>query len=162
MNDTPFRILVDRLKDGGELTLSESVTPESLDVSGKELAFEGPIAVDLVAYITDLWLIVDLSIQATAVLSCALCNEPMKYPIRLAHVIHEEALEGIKKGVFDGAHLIREAILLEIPFYPLCGITSCCNREEVKRYLKPASSSELADDARAAEEIGYRPFQDFL
>lgn len=162
MNDAPFRILVDRLREGGELTLSESVTPESLDVQAQGLAFEGPVAVQLIAYITDLWLIVDLSIQATAVLCCALCNEPMKYPIALSHVMHEEALEDIKKGVFDSAHLIREAILLEIPFYPLCGITSCLNRKVLERYLKPESSSELADDARAGEETGYRPFQNLL
>lgn len=147
----PFRIYVDRLRSGGEEAISETMTPSFLDLKeSDEILATKPLSVEGKAYVAGDFLILSLHIVAELKLKCALCNEFFSLRVDLPHFIHEEALDEIKHGVFDFGELVRETILLEIPFYPQCGGSECLNRESVEKYLKTKEDTE---------EEGYHPFQ---
>ena len=147
----PFRLFVDRLKAGGEDEISEKIAPPFLDLKeGDDIKIDEPITVEGQAYVAGDFLILSLHIVAHLEIKCALCNEPFHLVVDLPRFIHEEAVDEIKHGVFDYGELVRETILLEIPFYPQCGGKVCSNRERVEKYLKTQEDKE---------EEGYQPFQ---
>ncbi len=131
-----LKIYIERLRDGKTETISETLAPSFMEVSEQEVHFEKPILLSGEAYVTDEWLILTLTIQTEATLHCALCNDAFGYDIAIEHMMHEEPLENIRDGTFDLLPLVRESILLEIPFYPQCGATECLKRGEFERFLK--------------------------
>ena len=153
--ENPLLIYVERLRDGKTESIEEQIDPSLLDISDEELVCNESISVSAEVYLVDIWLIVKISFSATVVLPCSLCNEPFVLPIVVEEQLHEEPLEDIKGGIFDLMPLIREALILEIPFYPQCGMTFCRNRDKVEKFLKKNKEEGLDS---AGEH--YLPFED--
>lgn len=136
-----LKLYIERIRDDSEL-IQEELDPSFMDIKEKDVRFEKPIVVTGEAYVTDDWLIVRLSIKTEGKLVCALCNEPFIFPVDIEEMVENEPLEQVKDGVFDLLPLIRESILLAIPFYPQCGMTECNNRTVIEPYLKKERSPE--------------------
>lgn len=150
----PYLIHVDRLKGDHEEEISEIIDPVFLGLEeGDEVKAKEPLKVTGTAYIAGDYLILSLNIEASLQLACAICNEEFVLPIHLKDFVHEEPLEEISKDIFDFGKLVRETVLLEIPFYPQCGGKNCANRESLKKFLRSDGSG------KEAEEEGYQPFQ---
>lgn len=150
-----LQIHLEQLQQGKIEEINEVVDPSTLDVSDDMLKFQSPITIQGEAYLTDEWLIMRLAIQTEASMNCSLCNEPMSIDIDINNLIEEESIQNIHGGLFEFGHLVREAVLLEVPFYPQCGGTECRNRTVVEKYL-----------AHTDEEIDHtphnQPFRDLL
>ena len=152
------KVYVDRVRDGNTDEISEELPSSFMDVHEKDIRFEAPIFLTGEAYVTDDYLIVSLTIETEATLICSVCNEPFTFAISIHNMMHEEPLENIKEATFDILPLVRESILLEIPLYPQCGITSCNRREEIEPYLKKEQSPEQEE----SQPNGHNPFKDLL
>jgi uncharacterized metal-binding protein YceD (DUF177 family) len=149
-----LRIYTDRLKGGDSEEISETLDPAFLEIpENDEIVFKDPVVIQGSAYIVDEFLVLSLHIQTKVELPCALCNTPFSLPIHITNFLHEEPVEAIKQGVFDYAETLREAILLEVPFYPQCGGSSCLNRKQVEKFLKKPTE----EDEDAQER--YHPFE---
>lgn len=151
-----LKIYIERLRDGKSEEISEVLAPSFMEVNEKEMRFEKPITLSGEAYVTDEWLILNITIEAEVTLFCSLCNDPFAFTIRIENMMHEEPLENIRDATFDLLPLVRETILLEIPFYPQCGITACKKRNELEPYLKKEGSEEESPPNR------HMPFKDIL
>ena len=151
----PFCIHVDHLKTDEVEEISEALSPDFLELlPSDDVKAVKPIAVKGEAYIAGDYLIVSLHIATQLQIPCAVCNEVFSFTVDLPDFVYEEPLEDIKHGVFDFAELVRETVLLEVPFYPQCGGTSCLNRAHVEKFLK---KKEAGDEE---EGEGYQPFRD--
>lgn len=153
-----LKIYIERLRGGKNEELSEKLEPSFMDISEKEVLFKEPIEVTGEAYLAEDWLILHLSIKTSVELQCALCCDRFRYSIDLSEILHEESLEDIREASYDILPLIRETILLEIPFYPQCGGTKCNNRQELENFLKKET---IASDEKKGTN-GHKPFQDIL
>lgn len=131
-----FSLSIDTLRDGSTQEIHEKQSPDFLHLpEGDEIHFKKEIQIDGEAYIAEDFLIVKLDIHAQVELPCAICNDEFSLPIHIPELIHEEPIKQIKHGVFDYSEIVREAILLEVPFYPQCGSNQCKNRKNVEKYL---------------------------
>lgn len=153
-----LKIFIERLRDGKTQSIAEDLNPSFMDVKEQDLLFEQPIHVHGEAYLAEDWLIVKLTIETQAKLYCAVCNEPFNFAIKIQEMMHEEPLENSRDAAFDLIPLVRETILLEIPFLPQCGTLKCNNRQEVEKYLKKEKHSPDAD----MPVNGHKPFQDLM
>lgn len=147
-----FNIRVESLKHGIIEKIQERFTPEFIDVSEDRLKFNDPVFVEGEAYLADSDLILHLNISSFATLLCTICNEPVKVPIDLKAIYITEPLAEIKTGVFSLVDPLREAILLETPFFAECNQGSCPQRKELEKYFKKSSKDQVPD--------GYHPFED--
>lgn len=146
-------IPLERLREGKIEFIKEELDPAGLDISDEELVCKGPVSIEAEISLVDIWVLVKLSLKASLILPCAFCNETFVFPIKLEHFQHEEPLENVSHDVYDLIPLIREACLLEVPFYPQCAGTTCRNRKTLEKFMRPEGSSE---------EEGYQPFKDLL
>lgn len=144
-----FKIYVDQLKSGKEELLHQEISPDFLDVSEADLAFNDPIKLDGTVYLADEELVLNFNINTNATISCAICNKPVKVEIDIENFYHVEPLEDIKTGVYDFRNLLRETILLETPQFAECD-ENCPEREKIRKYFKKPPE----------EEEPYRPFSD--
>lgn len=152
-----IKVYVERIRDGEVEELSEMLAPDFMDIHEQEMRFMDPVVLKGQAYVTDDWLIVSLHIQTAVQLVCSVCNEPFCYAIDIHDMVHDEPLENIRDGQFDILPLVRENILLEVPFYPQCGLTSCKKRSEIEPFLK-----QDKPPVEKAEEHGHNPFKDLF
>lgn len=143
-----YKIYVDRIRDGETESISEQLQPDFMQVHEKEMRFADPITFSGEAYVTDNWLIVRLKVATKVQLTCSVCNETFTFSIDIPDMVHEEPIENIRDKVFDLLPTVRENILLEVPFYPQCGITKCQNRSSIEPFLK--------------KEHGHNPFKELL
>jgi uncharacterized metal-binding protein YceD (DUF177 family) len=146
-------IPIERLRVSGVEFIRDELDPAGLDISDEELVCKGPISIEAEISLVDIWVLVKLSLKATLIIPCAFCNETFVFPIKIEHFQHEEPLEYLSKDVYDLIPLIREVIILEVPFYPQCGGKTCRNRKALEPFMRPEGSSE---------EEGYQPFKDLL
>lgn len=128
-------IYIDRLRDGRVEKITEELDPKVLDISDSEIDWPGPVYVTGEAYLAEDFLLVSLSIKAEVLLHCRVCNEQFSYPITLSKIDQEVPLEEIHDAAFDALALIREVLLVEIPFYPQCGGAACNNRSKLEKYF---------------------------
>jgi uncharacterized metal-binding protein YceD (DUF177 family) len=135
-----LNLYIERIRDDTE-TLSETLKPTFMDVEEKDVLFQDPIELKGEAYVTDDYLIIRMSIHTKARLVCSFCNNSFTFDIDLPNFLHEEPLENISGATFDLLPLVRETILLALPMYPQCGLTSCNHRDEIEPYLKKQSAS---------------------
>ena len=148
-----LKIHLERLQEGKKEQFEESISPDVLQLSDDILTFTEPVSISGCAYASEDFLILQFNVHASVTLACSLCNEMMKLPINLHDVIEEISLDEIEGSVYDLAPLIREAILLEIPFYVQCGGDMCKNRKSVEKYLRQS-------DAVHPEQDTQQPFKD--
>lgn len=151
--DDHFKIFVDQLREGREHNFEDVLSPDFLDIHESDLKFESPIRLEGEAYLADTELVIHWNIQAEAIMSCSICNEPVIVPINIQNFYASEALENITNSIYCFKDLLREAILIEVPAFVECNQGHCVKRKEFNKYLKePSNSSE--------EEEGYHPFAD--
>ena len=152
-----LKVYIERLQGSKTQKIDEILNASEISLQDDGLKFKDPIHVEGDAYVTDEWLIVQLHIHTQVIIPCALCNEAMTLELSCANFIEEIPLDEIRGQVYDLAALIREAILLEIPFYPQCGGTSCLNRDKIEKYLSKESKSK-----KGKKEETHNPFRDLL
>ncbi len=152
-----LNVYPDRIKDGNTDEIAHELESSFMDVHENEMRFKDPIFIEGEAYVTDDWLIVSLSIQTQVQLICSVCNTDFSFDIDIQNMMHEEPLENIRDGSFDILPVVRDNILLAVPFYPQCGITTCLRRAEIEPYLKKETPKE--DEI---QEHGHNPFKDLL
>lgn len=150
MDDT-FKIFVDQLRDGHELKIQEQCSPAFLNVRESELIFEKDISVIGRAYLASDELVIQLQVDAQALIPCLICNEWVEVDIKLEDFYAAKPLAEIKGAIFDFSEILREEILLEVPQFTECDNGHCPKRTEIQKYLK-----QLDDDQD--EEEGYHPF----
>lgn len=155
MKDTR-KVYIDRIREDEPEEINETLAPLFMDIQEKEMRFESPVTMEGEASVTDDWLILRLNIQTQVELVCSYCNEEFTFDIDIQDLVHDEPLENIRDGTLDILPIVRENILLAVPFYPQCGITVCKRRKEIEPYLKKATDSQ-----EKAEE-GNNPFKDLL
>jgi len=143
-HENTFIIQVDQLKNGEQKKISERLSPSFLELSPEdEIRNSEPVLVDGLVYLTDEYLILDLNIQANLILVCGYCNESFNFPVKRTHFMHEEAIENIPKGIFDIGDFVRQTILLEVPFYQLCGGKECHNRKRMEKFLSQKKEEQF-------------------
>lgn len=130
------KIYVDRIRDGEAEAIQEQLTPLFMDIHEDEMRFHDTVSLEGTAYVTDDWLILRLNVHTTVELTCSVCNSKFNFEIAITDLMHEEPLENIRDKTFDLLPVVRENVLLAVPFYPQCGITSCLHRKEIEPYLK--------------------------
>ncbi len=131
-----FVINTDRLRDGKKLEIDCKVLSQFLATEEHGPRFEGPIALSGSAYIADHQLILNLHIQAPAVLSCSICNDEASVPINIQNFYHVEDLKELRGAIFDYGQVLREEILLEIPQFTECNQGDCPERKHINNYLE--------------------------
>ena len=152
--DDVFKIYVEQLRDGREEKIHEKLNPEFIDIHEKDLSFEKDVELEGVAYLAEHELILHWDIKAEAVVSCSICNEPVKIPIHVKNFYYSEPLEQIKTGIYNFKDLLRETILLEVPLFAECNEGNCSKRKEYNKYFKEPSNQSSEEDE------GYQPFAD--
>jgi uncharacterized metal-binding protein YceD (DUF177 family) len=132
-----LQVFVDQLKDGEELVLDESLPPSCLDLAeGDEIVASSPITVQGRVYMASDWIIVDARVHTLISIPCAMCNNMFTYAIELPRFVTERQISTIEKGTWDIQEEIREAILLEVPFFGLCNGDSCHNIAEIQQFIR--------------------------
>jgi len=153
--DDPFKIYVDRLRDGQVEKIQEVFSSDFLDVHEKELAFDAKVIVNGEAYLAEDALVLHLDLDAQATMPCSICNESTSVPIEVKGFYHLVPLDEIKSGVYDMQEALREAILLETPQFAECHGGACPQRDVIGKYLRKESLQ-----TKDVEDEGYRPFAD--
>lgn len=134
MDDT-FKIYVHRLREGTREKIAEGLDPSFLDIHEADLAFEAPVVIDGTAEVADGTLVLSLSVQTEAQMDCAICSKRCRIDIAIPHFYFTIPLDEIKGAVFDFREMLREAILLELPYRVECD-GGCPERANVAQYLK--------------------------
>lgn len=155
LKETKLHIYVDRCVAGQEFELDEQLDPQFLDLlPTDELVPLAPIAVRGKYYRADEWLIVDASITATIQMPCSMCNEKFSFSLQIPRWVHEQQLSQVEGGVWDMSAALRETILIEIPFFALCGTSACKNRSSIQPYLCQSPTAKVSNEEQ------YLPFKD--
>lgn len=134
MDDT-FKIFVHRLKGGHEEKIEEALDPQFLEVNEEGLAFTHKVYLQGHAELADGMFILKFSIKTETAMPCAICNKEVVIPITIPDFYYMEPLAEIRGGVFDYREILREAILLEIPYTAECNKGDCPERATVAKYL---------------------------
>jgi len=87
------------------------------------------------AYCVEKSIIFTGNVRACFSLPCAVCNQRFDLNVSLTEWTHEEGWQKVQGREWDLSEPIREALLLQVPFYPRCGGEECCCREEIDKYL---------------------------
>ncbi len=149
-----LKIYIDRLKNGQNQAIKETLTPEFLDIQDEELAFKDPVQVKAEAYVTDDFLVIHLTTETSAWLPCSICNESIRTPISIKNLALTIALEEIKGAIFDLTEKLRDTILLQTPLYTECNNGKCPERENLKKFLNSEEKTSGNGDH------SYLPFSD--
>ena len=149
-----FKIYIDRLRDGETEKISLSVDPSFMGVEERELSFGEPVMIEGETYLAENELVLNLSVKAVARLPCSICNQIVAYPIGVEKFYFTQPLAEIPAHIFDFSDLVREAVLLEVPFVVECNGGNCPSRKEIAKFLAPPhkSGDENSD--------GWQPFKD--
>jgi uncharacterized metal-binding protein YceD (DUF177 family) len=148
-----LRIYVDRLRTQGAEAIQETVAPDVIGVQEKDLRFVDPVRLAGEAYLAQDELVIRLTVDTEAQMSCAICNRLISVPLHV-ELTHLEPITSFKRGFFELGDIIREAVLLEVPLVAECNGGNCPARGEVELFLKKKKKSGLDS------EEGYRPFAD--
>lgn len=152
--DESFRIYVDQLRDGKKAIINEVLDPAFLRIDEPELAFKKKILVTGEAYLASSDLILHLNAEAEALIPCLICNDPVPTYIGIEGFYYTQPVSEIKSGVFSFEELLREIILIEVPFFAECHEGQCPHRSELAKYMKST------DEKHNRSEETYHPFSD--
>lgn len=133
MDDT-FKIFVHRLNDGQQEKIDETLSPDFLDIHEADLAFKSPVHIKGSAEAADDMLVLILEVETEAIIPCSICNKQVSTRISLTHFCHTERFSDIKGSVFNYKNLLREAILLEVPYSTECN-GDCPERADLAQYF---------------------------
>lgn len=128
-------VFIDRLRDGRMEKIKEELDPKRLDIIDEDIDCKGPVKVAADCYLAEDFLIISMHIEAELTLHCRVCNEPFTCPIVLEKIDQEIPLDEIDDAVFELLDVVREVLLVEVPYYPQCGGDHCKNRSQVEKYF---------------------------
>lgn len=155
MHDNSHILYLDHLQPDEELTVSCTLDPIFLELSVEDEAQPlKPVVVEGVCSLVDGCVMLDLLVHAFFSVRCALCNETFEYEVRLDRFRHQEMMENIDQRKWDLRGLLREAIVIELPFFPLCGGNECLHKDEIRKYF--ASHLEEKEEEKSS------PFHNFF
>lgn len=174
----PFAVSLASIEEGRNRLRLEG-TAEDLGISGDELALDGGVVLEGEFYRADRQVEIQGHVRAPAVLSCDLCLEPIhraiEAPFRLLcekrgdrdrRSGEQSGAEEVGLLYHDGRTLdlrdeVRQAILLEVPWHPLCrpdcrGLCPSCgsNRNEGECGCPPRTGRGPWDKLRVMVEDG--------
>lgn len=149
---TVLYIPVDRCLAGEQISIDEQVDPLFLELSEKdEVVPVSSVRVCGKAYRAQEWLVVNANVFVQIRLPCSTCNEDVVLSLEPS-LVHQEPIERIDGSFWDMSVVVRELILLEVPFFVHCGGTSCMNYNELKRYFRDTTENQDTE--------GYQPFHE--
>jgi len=136
MSDT-LCIQIDTLRCGDQIQLDEKVNASFLCLDEcDELKAVSEITVCGKFYRVDRWIGIDARVSVVFCLPCALCNESFECAIELPQWVHEEEIAQLSKGQWDVREPLREAILVEVPFFAQCGGSKCGNFGSIQQFVR--------------------------
>jgi uncharacterized metal-binding protein YceD (DUF177 family) len=142
-----FEIFIDRLKEGEELSIDEFLEPSCLELKDDdELSASSPIHVQGRVYSASDWVIIDVKVNASVEMKCAMCNNQFTYAIEIPRFVYEKQMSTIEHGKWDVQNELREAILLEVPFFALCNGDSCRNIAEIQQFIRTEQTSKKGEN----------------
>jgi uncharacterized metal-binding protein YceD (DUF177 family) len=148
-----FDIYIERLRGGKTLEIDEVVDPSFIDVKEADLSFQDPVVLKGQASLAEGALVVHLHVETYAKVPCSICNQEIKFNIKLDDLFIVEELINIKSGIFNFKDDLREEILLEVPPTAECNEGACEDRASVAKFLR----KKTVDAANAPT---YQPFID--
>ena len=126
---------LDQLQGGGEIAIDLELDPSFLELQETDEAKAcSSIVVEGPACLVDGFICLSVEATGSFRMACALCNEPFEYKVKVP-IRHQEPTDTMKQGKWNFTEVVREAILLELPFFPQCGGKECLHREEIQKYL---------------------------
>lgn len=155
MSTQPLVLFLDQLLPDEEMSVSWTLDPDFLDFPpNDEVQPSRSAVVQGVCSLVDGVALLNLQVKAFFFVRCALCNESFEYEVCIDRLTYQELVENIKKKRWDVSGVVREAIVIEIPFFPQCGGKECLHREEIQKYLHVPTQEN--------EEEKSSPFQSFF
>lgn len=133
MTDT-FKIFLDRLIDGSEQDLDDTISNDQLFVNEDELKFDNTTTVKGKAYLAADHLIIDIYAEVGVKMPCSVCNEFIPFNLKMERQKLTIPTEEIKNKVYNYKDLIKESILLQIPQTIECE-GRCPERPSIEPYL---------------------------
>jgi uncharacterized metal-binding protein YceD (DUF177 family) len=143
--DSSFKISLDLLQEGEELLINETLSSDFLDIHEEELQFEDRVSVQAKASLAGDQLLLDVSVQCTAYLPCAICNEKIPFPLFLNHRLITQEIKETKNRLIDCTEELRQSILLEVPQFTECHGGSCPERKNMECYCKKSSEKKIPE-----------------
>jgi len=141
-----LRVRIDGSIEGNEVLFEEQLSPDFLDLpQGDELLPVTDIDVCGRAYRASDWIMVEGSVKAQLSLPCATCNERTVFSVEISPWELNLPVDLAKDGMLDLTEVLREAILLEVPFIVKCGGETCRNESEIRKYLAPEGRHQTDD-----------------
>jgi len=147
-------IQIDAILCGSVLTLDEKVESSFLQL-GKtdDLVAISDVSIKGSVCKADSWLIIDARVEALFRLPCALCNELFPYTVEVPKWVCERAITEISGGSWDIREPLREAILVEVPFFTVCGGTKCNNFDSIKRFMRAEENENVQTPFKDLESL---------
>ena len=140
-----LHIYIDRLKSGQTEKISESLSSDFLEIDEPDLAFDKIFKVEAEAYLANDHLIIQFTLNISALIPCSICNVMTKNILKLDNTCFSIALSEIKGAVFDFTDEIRSTILNSVPSFSECNQGNCPDRPTLKKYLKPPVKDAAKD-----------------
>lgn len=137
-----FTIYLDRLRNEGEKSIEETLSPTFLDLPEGDNIFVDPITLQGSVVVSQNSLIVHLSLTTFVLLPCSICNEKTKVPLVLENLYLTEQLDEIREEVYSIKEFVRESLLLEVPMNAEC-VGGCPERANLAKYFKKQDGQHL-------------------
>ncbi len=138
------------------MLFEERLPPSFLDLPpDDELSAVSDIEVSGRAYQASEWVLVEGQVKASLRLPCSMCNEMCDVSVALTPWEASVSAEAIKEGIVDLSDELREAILIEVPFFVRCGGDVCRHIDDIKQYLAISGPDDQEDET-------YQPFRALL
>ena len=131
-----FTLHLHHLKEGTPFCLEDDFDPSFLDIHEEDLQFVDPVHVKVKIEKKDSLLIFHLSLNTYATIPCSICNQPTKTPLTLKDYVHTEEMASYTHAHFDYTEILREALLVDVPFFIECHDGNCPERKHIASYLK--------------------------
>jgi len=155
MNTNALILYLDHLQPDEEMAVSYTIDPAFLDFNPKdEVQPSRPVVVEGTCSLVDDFVILNLLVKAFFSVHCAHCNEQFEYEVCIDHFAHQELLENIEQKKWNLSEIVREAIVLELPFFPQCGGKKCLHIDELRKYFHVQTQEK--------DEGNSSPFQSFF
>jgi len=132
--DPQLFIYLDRLIEGKEQSLDETLPSNVFFKNEKDLKFSSDMKICGKAYITTDHLLVDISAKIEADMPCIICQKDVPFQLEMEKQTLTIPLEEIKNKVYDYTSLIRESLLLQLPQTKECK-GGCPDRSSIEPFL---------------------------
>ena len=132
--DEEFTIYVDRLRNGAVEAIDLTLSADCLEQDDERLRFEGVVVIRGEAYVAEDELVLHLSLEATALVPCVICQKELQLPLVVKGLYHAEPLKQVPTALYCFRLLVRETLILEAPQLAECG-GKCPERKDIEHYL---------------------------